>query len=70
MNAADALGVLRGQGRDDRGAVHAERSKCFEVGLDAGASAGIRARDGERDWRRHRCARMKLSCCARGMFLS
>ena len=47
--AGDALGVLRGQRGDDRRAVDAERRKCLQVGLDAGAAAGIRARDGDGD---------------------
>ncbi len=37
MDAADALGVLRGQRRDHGGAVDAERGERLEVGLDAGA---------------------------------
>ena len=38
VDAADALGVLRGQRRDHGGAVDAERGKRLEVGLDAGAA--------------------------------
>ena len=38
MNAGDALGVLRGQGRDHGGAIDAERRKRLQVGLDAGAA--------------------------------
>ncbi len=60
MDAADAARVLRGQGRDDGGAVDAERGKGLEVGLDAGAAGRIRAGDGERDRRRHRLARSNL----------
>ena len=43
-----AAGVLRGQ-RGDRGQpVHAVRGKGLEVGLNAGAAAGIGAGDGQR----------------------
>jgi hypothetical protein len=38
MNAADAIRVLSGQGRDDGRAVDAERGKRLQVGLDAGAA--------------------------------
>ena len=53
MDAGNTGGVLRGQRRDHRGAVDAERGKTLQVGLNAGAAGGIRAGDSERD-RRHR----------------
>src|SRR5205807_7684211 len=53
MNSADSFGVLRGQRRNDGGAVDAERGKGLEIGLNAGPSRGVRAGDGERDGRRH-----------------
>ena len=56
VDRGHALGVLRGQGGDHRGAVDAKRGERLEVGLDAGAAAGIGARQGDRD-RRHRCCR-------------
>ena len=43
------VGVLRGDGRDRRHAVHAERGKCLQIGLNAGAGDRIAAGDGERD---------------------
>ena len=49
VDAGDALGVLRGQRRDHRGAIDAERGEGLQVGLDAGAAAGIRAGDGDGD---------------------
>ena len=45
MNAANAFGVLRGEGRDRGHAVAAERCEGFEVGLNAGAAARIRPGD-------------------------
>ena len=47
VDAGDAAGVLRGQRGDHRRAVDAERREGLQVGLDAGAAAGIRARDGD-----------------------
>ena len=38
VDAADACGVLRGQRRDDGGAVDTERGKRLQVGLDARSS--------------------------------
>src|ERR1700730_18508389 len=67
MDASDASGVLRGQRRDDGGAVDAKRGKRLQVGLDAGAARRIRAGDGERDGRRHRTARMDFSSCVGAM---
>ena len=49
VDAGHALRVLRGQRGDDGGTVDAERGERLQVGLDAGAAAGIRAGDGERD---------------------
>src|SRR6516164_199571 len=49
VNSADTLGILRGQGRDHRGAVDAKRCKGLQIGLDAGAAARIRTCDGKRD---------------------
>ena len=49
VNAEHALGVLRGERGDDAGAIDAERREGFQIGLDAGAAARIRAGDGERD---------------------
>ena len=42
--ARTPTGVLRGEGDDDRGAEDAELLEGLEVGLDAGAAAGVRAR--------------------------
>src|SRR5438105_8418954 len=53
MNSADGFRVLRGQRRNDGGAVDAERGKGLEIGLNAGPTGGIRAGDGKRDGRRH-----------------
>jgi heat shock protein HtpX len=46
---AYALGVLRGERRDHRGAVDAERRERLQVGLDTGAATGVGPRNGERD---------------------
>src|SRR5438034_370391 len=54
VDRAHALGVLRRERGDDRGAVDAERRERLEISLDAGATARIRAGDGERDRRHHR----------------
>ena len=51
VDAGDALGVLRGQRGDDAGAIDAERGEGLQVGLDAGAAAGIRAGNGDGDRR-------------------
>ena len=50
--ASHAAGVLRREGDDDRGAEDAELVEGLQVGLDAGAAAGVRAGDGERDLHR------------------
>src|SRR5262249_3794114 len=55
--------VLRRQRADDRGAIDAERRECFEISLDAGAAARIRAGDGQRDW----CRVLYLSACWPGI---
>ena len=47
-NSRDAERVLRGDGGDRARAVHAVRGERLEVGLDAGAGAGIAAGDGQR----------------------
>ena len=70
MNAADATCVLRGQSRDDGGAVDAERRERLQVGLDAGATRRIRAGDSERDRYRHRLARKNFSGRVKVMALS
>ena len=54
--ALTPLGVLRGERGDHRGAVDAERREGLQVGLDAGAAAGIRAGDGDVRWRWARAA--------------
>ena len=43
----NAAGILRRNGRDGAGAVHAESRECLEIRLDSGAAAGIRTGDGE-----------------------
>ena len=53
MDSEHARGVLRRERSDRRGAVDAERGKRLEVGLDAGAAAGIRAGDGQGDCGHH-----------------
>src|SRR5436305_14425373 len=53
MNSADGFRVLRGQRRNDGGAVDAERGKGLEIGLNAGPTGGIRAGDSEREEHRH-----------------
>ena len=58
VDAGDALGVLRGERGDHRGAVDAERRKRLEIGLDARAAAGVRSRDGDGDGR-HFFARLR-----------
>jgi len=47
VDAAHALGVLRGQRSDRSHAVAAQRTHGFQVGLDAGAAAAVRTGDGE-----------------------
>ena len=47
MNALHADGVLRGQGGDRAHAVAAQRCKGLQIRLDAGATAAVRASDGE-----------------------
>jgi len=47
MHGGDAAGVLRGQRGDRRKAMHAVGGKGFQVGLDAGTTAGIGSGDGE-----------------------
>ena len=59
VDAGDAAGVLRGQRGDDRRAIDAERRKCLEVGLDAGAAARIRAGDGDGDRGHHRAPSLR-----------
>ncbi len=54
MDGEDALGVLRRQRGDDAGAIDAERGKGFQIRLDAGAAARIRAGDGQGDGNAHR----------------
>jgi hypothetical protein len=52
-----ALRVLRGDRRDDGGAVDAEGRERLEVGLDAGAARAVRAGNGQGNRRRrHRSA--------------
>ena len=51
VDGGHAPGVLRGQRGDHRGAVDAERREGLQIGLDAGAAAGIGARDGDGDRR-------------------
>ena len=46
-DCADADGVLCRNRGDRRGAVDAMGGESFQIGLDAGAGAGVRARDGE-----------------------
>ena len=48
-DAGDAKRILRGQRRDDRRAVNAERGKRLEVSLNAGAAGGVGAGDGQRN---------------------
>ena len=52
MDAADALGVLRGQGARYRHAVTAECREGLEIGLDSGAAARVGSRDGQKVWDR------------------
>src|SRR5258707_8348746 len=52
VDGSYVFGVLRGERSDNRGAVDAERRERFQIGLDAGAAARIRAGDGQRN-RRH-----------------
>jgi len=47
VEGGDAGGVLRGDGGDGGHAVDAEDGEGFEIGLEAGAAAGIGAGDGE-----------------------
>src|SRR5262245_20547288 len=49
VDGGDTFGVLGGERGDHARAVNAERRKSLEVRLNAGAAAGIRARDGERN---------------------
>ena len=48
LDRHDPHGVLGRDRRDGRRAEHAECRKGFQVGLDAGAAAGVAAGDGER----------------------
>src|SRR5581483_435219 len=65
----NAARVLRGERGDRRGAIDAERGKGLQVGLDAGAAAGIRSGDGERDRHGHAAPRFckALSTMARSL---
>ncbi len=47
VDAVHTDGVLRGQRREHAHAEGVERGEGLEVGLDAGATAGVRARDRE-----------------------
>ena len=47
LNSTDAVGILRGDAGDGAGAVHAERSECFQIGLNARAAAAVGTGDGE-----------------------
>ena len=51
VHGAHADGVLGGDRHDHRGSVDPELMEGLEVRLDAGATAGIGAGNGERDWR-------------------
>ena len=53
QDLSDAEGVLGGDGRDRRGAVDSQRGEGLEVGLDAGSTPGVGARDGQRDRELH-----------------
>jgi hypothetical protein len=48
VDAGDTAGVLRGQRGEHRRPVDAEGAERLEVGLDAGAAAGVAARHGQR----------------------
>ena len=50
LDARNTHGVLHGEQRDDCLAVASELVERLEVGLYAGASAGVRSRNGEGDW--------------------
>jgi hypothetical protein len=51
MDGDDTSGVLGGQGGDDRRAIDSEGRERFEVGLNPGAAARVRTRNGHGDWR-------------------
>jgi hypothetical protein len=51
MHLGDTLGTLDGDGGDRRLGIHAERLGRLEIGLDAGATAGIRPGDDQQTWR-------------------
>ena len=51
VDANHGYGVLRCERGESRHAVNAESGECLEVGLDAGAAAGVRARNREDGWR-------------------
>ena len=52
VDRADAERVLRGDRGDRARAVHAAARERLQVGLDAGAAAGVRAGDRQRTWGR------------------
>src|SRR6185312_10801062 len=49
VNGAHTESILRGDRGHDRGTVATERGERLEVRLNAGAAAGVRPRDRERD---------------------
>jgi hypothetical protein len=53
MDGEHALGILRRERGDDAGAIDPERGKGFQIRLDAGAAARIRAGDGQGDGNAH-----------------
>src|SRR5581483_9876685 len=58
VNGRDALGVLRRQRGDHRGAVNVERGEALDISLDTGAASGIGTGDAEGDWHRHHPPRL------------
>jgi len=51
MDIRDTVRVLGGDRSNRRQSVHAERSECFQVGLNTGAANGVAAGNRERAWR-------------------
>src|SRR5262249_394915 len=57
MNAEDFNGVLRRERRHHTSAIDAERGEGLQICLDAGAAAGVRTGNGQRDRNTHHVSR-------------
>ena len=65
MDARNPKPVLRGKGRDNAHAVTAKSHDCFQISLNARATAGIRTGNGEDvGWGKHKKPRVKCCVCS------